>query len=142
MDDLGVRMVGGGAVPVLLPVLLMFRHPDSLVTLDVVLTGQEVEEVRPHPAQHRQPVLVPDCPGKQELLGDLLHPLHLHLLLVLLATSHPPQVVERHAAVESLQFSIIIWLTRFTSDLTTWNLPGLPIFVFGFFSLNRFVIPK
>ena len=108
MDDLGVRMVGGGAVPVLTPVLLMFRHPDSLVTLDVVLTGQEVEQVRPHPAQHCQPVLVTNCPSKHELVSDLLHPLHHQLLLELLASSHPGQVVESDATVEPLQFSLII----------------------------------
>ena len=108
MDDLGVRMVGRGAVPVLSPALLVFRQPGALVSLDVEVAGQEVEQVGPHPAQHSQPVLVPNCPGKQELVGDLLHPLHHQLLLQLLASSHPGQVVERHAAVEALQFSLII----------------------------------
>ena len=72
MDDLGVRMVGRGAVPVQSPPSLVFNHLDALVTLDVVVAGQEVEQVRPHPAQHCQPVLVTHCPGKQELVGDLL----------------------------------------------------------------------
>ena len=50
MDDLGVRMVGRGAVPVQSPPSLVFNHLDALVTLDVVVAGQEVEQVRPHPA--------------------------------------------------------------------------------------------
>ena len=108
MNNFGVGMMRRGAVPVETPALLVFRHLDPLVTLDVVVTGQEVEEVGPDPAQDCQPVLVTNCPGKQKLVGDLLHPLHHQLLLELLASSHPAQVVERHAAVETLQFSLII----------------------------------
>ena len=57
VNDLGVWMVWRGAVPVVSPSLLVFYHLDPLVQLDVVLAGQQVEEVRPDPAQHRQPVL-------------------------------------------------------------------------------------
>ena len=108
-------MMRRGAVPVETPALLVFRHLDPLVTLDVVVTGQEVEEVGPDPAQDCQPVLVTNCPGKQKLVGDLLHPLNHHLPLPLLARPHPPQVVKRHSTVESLQFNII---TKYSSGLS------------------------
>ena len=104
MDDLGVWMVWRGAVPVVSPSLLVFYHLDPLVELDVVVTGQEMEQVGPHPAHQGQPVLVAHRPGKQELLGDLLHPLRHPLFLPLLTLSHSLQMVERDATVESLQY--------------------------------------
>ena len=71
--------------------------------LDIELTRQGIEQLRPVPAEECQPVLVPDCSLNKELLGEGLHPLQLHLHFPLWALSHPLQVIESNSAVKTLK---------------------------------------
>ena len=115
-------LVHSFTVPVLLPQVDQLPGLVLRVCLNIVLTGKGMEKVWLLPAKEGEPVLL--CQGALHLI--LLHHLqHLDpskLLIVLLASSHPGQVVQHHPSVKPLTKGMTTADSTYCTDLP----PPLP----------------